>query len=697
MSGTFRSFTSVSIFVWVLTLFGVALFQQDSRPTWLQRRAAFVVENLPTHPGDHLWGSLAALSGPEATYIPDNPGLVESLVSGSPVRCDGDLKPEEDAFCEWVKGIEPILSDYRAGKITSDVLLETVHRAAEKHSADFTNGLAKWRARWLAQFLVIVAVPTFVFLLSRLPREYLDEKPREDKRQQAWSWSSGRRIFVWLIPLNFLALYGMSIALLDHFFDLPRAPLIFGAGLFCALVLALKMCVLHKLAVGNLNSQPNVATVGDLLPYQEAAVENLESRVRQSIARRGNAVIRLEGRPGTGKTRVLQSFVARALTVEEGEQTPTENNPSDPLKNGFVAAYYDVWNHQTEDDLYRSVVLCALSTPTNLLGLRWLSLPTWFVLGFGTALNGTRIRSALKTPGSSVEFDLGIPELTGQNHLASLVRRLERKGLNLVVVFDELDRASDLVSQSLLSLVQRGFDLRSLTAVISYVPGYSESATISPSRVRLPDLVSMVASHHWLEMSKPAGEISELYVENISGNGSAMPADLHIESARASERSGWLSLQVQSQLVVRLFGEKVDIGDIPVYDFGLLVAEKAWGFTFAKEAERTLADANEEDNCPRLLLQNRFKQIWTSLNSDEDSIVSGSVIDLRSATDDFLTAMKVIDVKAAPRIRAMLRDESADVTAAVSQLAFAAIVISALRYVAATQQSTNGQQGKGKP
>jgi hypothetical protein len=59
--------------------------------------------------------------------------------------------------------------------------------------------------------------------------------------------------------------------------------------------------------------------------------------------------------------------------------------------------------------------------------------------------------------------------------------------------------------------------------------------------------------------------------------------------------------------------------------------------------------------------------------------------------------MKVIDVKAAPRIRAMLRDESADVTAAVSQLAFAAIVISALRYVAATQQSTNGQQGKGKP
>jgi hypothetical protein len=152
-----------------------------------------------------------------------------------------------------------------------------------------------------------------------------------------------------------------------------------------------------------------------------------------------------------------------------------------------------VWQQQKEADLQAAILEELLSHRAYMTRLRWLRVPAIFLLErWVAALREARSSLELGTRNSKADFELrfDIPGIQWQRHLERITAHRTAGGTSVVVVLDELDRATPAVTQAALTLARRSVGIPGVTAVIPYVRSQIRYKVFNPLQTVLPDLES---------------------------------------------------------------------------------------------------------------------------------------------------------------------------------------------------------------
>jgi hypothetical protein len=169
---------------------------------------------------------------------------------------------------------------------------------------------------------------------------------------------------------------------------------------------------------------------------------------------------------------------------------------------GVACVFVDIWKHDTERDLHRALVGEILGHPACVLPWGWLRHPVLATM----ASHLRNMDVSLPIGAASVSGSVGLPRLSWQRPLERTVGRLNRRRTRLVVVLDELDRASAVVAQAALSMVHRSLDLPGVTVVLVHVPTVVEQKVFSPLFTEIADLRSNATAQVLAEVERGVAE-----------------------------------------------------------------------------------------------------------------------------------------------------------------------------------------------
>ena len=239
-----------------------------------------------------------------------------------------------------------------------------------------------------------------------------------------------------------------------------------------------KLLQLQRLA-NRWRARDQQAAAVELLPSQEMVAQRIVASVTAQDVGSAGQVVQLRGRWGDGKTFILRQVTARL--AGETVMLPT----GEARSTAYCApVWIDVWEHEGVSDLHAETVDTLLSHPLHSRRLRWLGFPVTFGRRM---LSGIRVRA--KFQAAELEIPLTLPPLPYQR---GLERSLKRSGAVGVLVLDEIDRASPLAAQTVLTLLRRSMDLPRVTVIVPYVERVLLFKAFSPYVQQLPDLESML-------------------------------------------------------------------------------------------------------------------------------------------------------------------------------------------------------------
>lgn len=215
------------------------------------------------------------------------------------------------------------------------------------------------------------------------------------------------------------------------------------------------------------------------LPGQQAFVERMAERLGGFSLLHPGPMWAIKGSWGSGKSHVM-ALLHREL--ESCAQVAVVN--------------VHIWREQSETDLHLAIVDAILSHPKVLcacfarypkrLVLRKLGQP------FMRMLRGLRLTNgsleAVLDPGK-------VLPLSAQRELETVVACARQKDLRIVVILDEVDRATVPVAQAAIVLTRRALGLPGLATVLPYVGEQLRLKVFNPLYDYSPDLHQTLLSH----------------------------------------------------------------------------------------------------------------------------------------------------------------------------------------------------------
>ncbi len=241
------------------------------------------------------------------------------------------------------------------------------------------------------------------------------------------------------------------------------------------------------------------------LPTQDKALDEIKALLMPAGERDGR-IVSLKGGWGAGKTVTLRRL-------------------QEALNNGceFVPVWINVWRAETEADLHRVFYEEMLHTPAVFRNC-WLALP-WLLPRFAFLLRRLvrSVRVAFKNGNIEAEADLQVATplaLTVQPQIEWIADRMRHAGLGLVVILEELDRATPVIAKHAIVSVERSFKLPGVTVILPYVQEHLWAKVFNPLDPAPPDLDSgmeTLLQQDLLRMAEAAtfGSGAESLMDNV--------------------------------------------------------------------------------------------------------------------------------------------------------------------------------------
>lgn len=272
------------------------------------------------------------------------------------------------------------------------------------------------------------------------------------------------------------ALFGaMGLALLALLLSLSKVipaegP---GASIFWPAGVVLSISLLAKLALANHCASMRDARavlISEIkwtpLPFQTRALDGLMSQITMSGT---PMVLGLKSDWGGGKS-VVMDLLQQKLT-------------QDPRQ--FVTIKLNVWEHENQGDFQFGIVQQLMGHAAVLEQYGWLGFPFWTLV---RTWGGIRFNKFNVSVGSaSTEGDLAL-RLPWQGYLEKIIGRQASKGRRIVIVMDEVERASAQSTQEALTLITRSLMLPNVVVVVPYVPDVIAYKAFHPNMIVLDDL-----------------------------------------------------------------------------------------------------------------------------------------------------------------------------------------------------------------
>ncbi len=207
------------------------------------------------------------------------------------------------------------------------------------------------------------------------------------------------------------------------------------------------------------------------LPSQQPLLDELHTWVDTT---HGPMCMGLDGRWGAGKSTIADSFVDRLNQA-----------PHHQVTRPCVAVKISVWEYQGLYDLQWGVLQALYAHPASLRRLGWLQFPLWMWLFTWIKFGLVKVKVSLF--GSQVNGD-GELHLPWQDHLEIAVGRLVRRGIRIVLVLDEADRATPRVAQVAFTLIQRSLQLSGVLVLLPFVQPQIREKAFSPLLIESEDI-----------------------------------------------------------------------------------------------------------------------------------------------------------------------------------------------------------------
>lgn len=215
-----------------------------------------------------------------------------------------------------------------------------------------------------------------------------------------------------------------------------------------------------------------------LFPFQRETLRKLRNEIRNYSGRGLFISIALIGPWGAGKSAIL-----RALASWRPEDEPKD-------KPELHVVYFDAWRHQSDSNLewslFKTIVMNRVPRQ-RLLARAWAGVPV-FLLAWRATLG--RLFVTLKFRGLNAQIaDSGEPpEVRWRPALERFVAGLEKRGIQLVVALDELDRCDHHACQTYYTLIRRFLDVPGLVAIMPLAGEVLQNKAFNPLFSRLTDL-----------------------------------------------------------------------------------------------------------------------------------------------------------------------------------------------------------------
>lgn len=280
-----------------------------------------------------------------------------------------------------------------------------------------------------------------------------------------------------------------------------------------------------------------------LLPSQKTFVESMTAQLSSFDLIHPGPLWAIKGGWGSGK-----SFLMEALhrELEANEQV--------------AVVYIHIWREQTEHDLHLAIVEAILSHPKLLLEC-FSAYPNSMVLRKIGHFFSRVMPFGMKVANGSLEVLLdpqkALP-MIAQQDLEQVVACARRKGLRIVTILDEVDRATIPVAQAAIVLTRRALNLPGLAVVLPYVEGQLRRKVFTPLHDFSPDLHQTFLAN--LEHQHPITPSESKETEQLAmrlhfagSNGKDVAEDNH-ESPRLRKSTHWsLRRELHDEALLRQF------------------------------------------------------------------------------------------------------------------------------------------------
>jgi hypothetical protein len=244
--------------------------------------------------------------------------------------------------------------------------------------------------------------------------------------------------------------------------------LLLAGGLLGKLALASRFAALR-----DARHDPRGRVDSRLLPFQRRALGKL---LEQASLAPTPQVLGLQASWGAGKSMLMEHLV-RSL---------------DLYPNRYVAVRLNVWEHEDYNDLQFGIMQALMAHPRVLEGYGWMDFPLWMLVREWGGLRFRHFRFGWGQNEADADGSLRLP---WQNRLERLVARQHLAGRRVVVVLDEVDRASASATQSVLTLLTRSLALPGVVAVVPFVENVIRYKAFHPDQVMLDDLRDTVSAY----------------------------------------------------------------------------------------------------------------------------------------------------------------------------------------------------------
>jgi len=218
-----------------------------------------------------------------------------------------------------------------------------------------------------------------------------------------------------------------------------------------------------------------------LLGSQETFLDLLENRLTNFDLTRPGPLIGVRGRWGSGKSFLLDQLKIRL------DKTP-EKKP----KTQTVVVPINIWRDETVADLHFSIARTILAHKTVREACFSEYPPT---MAFASAIefirqllpNGGRMK--FQFYGAALDASLAVP-MNWQAALDAASRCWSAKGIRVIVIMDEIDRATPPMAQAAITLCRRALELPGIAVILPYVEDQLWFKVFNPVQNCSPDLMS---------------------------------------------------------------------------------------------------------------------------------------------------------------------------------------------------------------
>ncbi len=243
-----------------------------------------------------------------------------------------------------------------------------------------------------------------------------------------------------------------------------------------------------------------------LLDSQRVIIEDIVKRVRRVDVTSPGPLISLAGSWGAGKSHLIES-IAREIEVPNS-QLDLEDSEATVSERGLVVVS-DAWQRESEGDVHLAVYEDLLAHPLVLFPWGWIRYPSSLAAYRVVESFAQGLRRAKVTVGRGGPLEIQLEAEQGNwtaripwfRSMQQTLRAQVLRGWRVVLVLEELDRATPEAAQAVLSFTRRAFEYPGVTVLLPYVPAQIQFKVFNPFIAGTGDLLSTMHAVLWQEFA----------------------------------------------------------------------------------------------------------------------------------------------------------------------------------------------------